>query len=267
MKTIIITGAGSGMGKATAQYLAKHGHKVFALDIVEQPEEENIIPISVDVTSMQSVEKAYEKVCAQTQGVDAIVHFAGIYHMDSLIEIEEEELLKIFNINVFGVYRVNKIFLPLLLNNKGRIVITSSELAPLDPLPFTGLYGITKSTVEKYAYALRMELNLLGIQVSLLRPGAVKTNMISASTKALDAMCAKTKLYAYNTKKFKKIVNTVESKTVTPERIAKLVYKIVTCQHPRYVYSVNANAYLKLLNALPDSWQVAIIKKILMEKK
>ena len=91
MKTIIITGAGSGMGKATAQYLAKQGHKVFALDILEQPEEENIIPISVDVTSMQSVEKAYEKVCAQTQGVDAIVHFAGIYAMDSLVEIEEKE--------------------------------------------------------------------------------------------------------------------------------------------------------------------------------
>ena len=267
MKTIIITGAGSGMGKATAQYLAKHGHKVFALDLVQPLPQENIIPIQVDVTDVHSVERAFSEISAQTQGVDAIVHFAGIYAMDSLVEIEEKDILHIFQVNFFGIYRINKVFLPLLLHNKGRIVMTSSELAPLDPLPFTGLYALTKSTVEKYAYALRMELNLLGIQVSLLRPGAVKTNMISASTKALDAMCAKTKLYAYNTKKFKKIVNTVESKTVTPERIAKLVYKIVTCQHPRYVYSVNANAYLKLLNALPDSWQVAIIKKILMEKK
>ena len=266
MKIIIITGAGSGMGKATAQYLAKHGHKVFALDLVQPLPQENIIPIQVDVTDLHSVERAFSEISAQTQGVDAIVHFAGIYHMDSLIEIEEEELLKIFNINVFGVYRVNKIFLPLLLNNKGRIVITSSELAPLDPLPFTGLYGITKSTVEKYAYALRMELNLLGIKVSVLRPGAVRTNMISASTKALDAMCAKTKLYAYNTKKFKKIVNSVESKTVTPEQIAKLVCKIITCKRPKFVYAMNANAYLKLLNALPDTWQVGIIKRILSKK-
>ena len=266
MKTIIITGAGSGMGKATAQYLAKHGHKVFALDLVQPLPQENIIPIQVDVTDLHSVERAFSEISAQTQGVDAIVHFAGIYHMDSLIEIEEEELLKIFNINVFGVYRVNKIFLPLLLNNKGRIVITSSELAPLDPLPFTGLYGITKSTVEKYAYALRMELNLLGNKVSVLRPGAVRTNMISASTKALDAMCAKTKLYAYNTKKFKKIVNSVESKTVTPEQIAKLVCKIITCKRPKFVYAMNANGYLKLLNALPDAWQVGIIKRILSKK-
>lgn len=266
MKTIIITGAGSGMGKATAQYLAKHGHKVFALDLVQPLPQENIIPIQVDVTDLHSVERAFSEISAQTQGVDAIVHFAGIYAMDSLVEIEEKELLKIFNINVFGVYRVNKMFLPLLLKNKGRIVITSSELAPLDPLPFTGLYGITKSTVEKYAYSLRMEVNLLGIKVSVLRPGAVKTNMISASTKALDAMCAKTKLYAYNTKKFKKIVNSVESKTVTPEQMAKLVCKIITCKRPKFVYAMNANGYLKLLNALPDAWQVGIIKRILSKK-
>lgn len=266
MKTIIITGAGSGMGKATAQYLAKQGHKVFALDLVQPLPQENIIPIQVDVTDLHSVERAFSEISAQTQGVDAIVHFAGIYAMDSLVEIEEKELLKIFNINVFGVYRVNKMFLPLLLKNKGRIVITSSELAPLDPLPFTGLYGITKSTVEKYAYSLRMEVNLLGIKVSVLRPGAVKTNMISASTKALDAMCAKTKLYAYNTGKFKKIVNSVESKTVTPEQIAKLVCKIITCKRPKFVYAMNANGYLKLLNALPDAWQVGIIKRILSKK-
>lgn len=266
MKTIIITGAGSGMGKATAQYLAKHGHKVFALDLVQPLPQENIILIQVDVTDLHSVERAFSEISAQTQGVDAIVHFAGIYAMDSLVEIEEKELLKIFNINVFGVYRVNKMFLPLLLKNKGRIVITSSELAPLDPLPFTGLYGITKSTVEKYAYSLRMEVNLLGIKVSVLRPGAVKTNMISASTKALDAMCAKTKLYAYNTKKFKKIVNSVESKTVTPEQMAKLVCKIITCKRPKFVYAMNANGYLKLLNALPDAWQVGIIKRILSKK-
>lgn len=63
-----------------------------------------------------------------------------------------------------------------MLANGGRIVITSSELAPLDPLPFTGLYAITKSAVEKYAYSLRMELSLHGISVSVIRPGAVNTD-------------------------------------------------------------------------------------------
>lgn len=266
MKQILLTGAGSGMGKATAEYLASKGCQVFALDIVPVQPSPNIIPVQVDVTNMQSVQQAYAEVCKHTQGLDAIVHFAGMYHMDSLIEIEEEKLLQIFNINMFGVYRINKVFFPLVLHNKGRIILTSSELAPLDPLPFTGLYAITKSTLEKYAYSLRMEVNLLGIRVSVLRPGAVKTNMISASTKALDAMCKKTKLYAYNTSKFQKIVNSVESKTITPQKIACMVEKIIFCKKPKFVYAINANGALKLLNALPDSWQVGIIKRLLSKK-
>ena len=263
MKNILITGAGNGMGKATALYLASIGYKVFALDVVEQEQSENITSIKVDVTNLDSVQNAYEQISKQIDGLDAIVHFAGIYSMDSLVEIEEDEFIKIFNINVFGIYRINKVFLPLLLKNKGRIVMTSSELAPLDPLPFTGLYAITKSTVEKYAFSLRMELNLLGIKVSVLRCGAVKTNMISASTKALDKMCAKTKLYSYNTTKFKKIVNSVESKMIEPIKIAKLIWKILKSKKPKYVYKINANKYLKLLNSLPDKLQVAIIKNIL----
>ena len=251
------------MGMSTAHYLADKGYTVFALDVAEQQQYKNIIPFKVDVTNMDEIKKVYEEICKITNGIDAIIHFAGIYVMDSLIEIEEENFKKIFDINVNGVYRINKIFLPLLLNKKGRIVITSSELAPLDPLPFTGLYAITKSTIEKYAFSLRMELNLLGIKVCILRPGAVKTNMISASMKALNQMCEKTQLYRYNTEKFKNIVNSVESKTIESEKVAKLVEKILIAKKPKLVYSINANIYLKMLNALPDKLQLKIIKRLL----
>ena len=78
---------------------------------------------------------------------------AGIYDLNSLIEMKEEDFVRIFDINVFSIYRINKTFAPL-LKEKGKVIIVSSELAPLDPLPFTGIYGITKSTVEKYAYYL-----------------------------------------------------------------------------------------------------------------
>ena len=123
-------------------------------------------------------------ISAETEKLDAILHFAGIYNLDSLIEIGEDEFVKIFNINLFGVYRINKAFVPM-LDRGGRVAITSSELAPLDPLPFTGLYAVTKSAVEKYADSLRMELNLHGISVSVIRPGAVNTGMLGASTAAL----------------------------------------------------------------------------------
>ena len=108
-----------------------------------------------------------------------------------------------------------------------------------------------------------MELNLLGIKVSVVRPGAVKTDMISESTKALDIMCEKTKLYSCNADKFKKIVNSVEAKTIEPSKIAKLVEKILLKKHPKFTYTINANKYLKLLNLLPKNMQLSVIKKIL----
>ena len=153
-------------------------------------------------------------------------------------------------------------FLPL-LNKNSRVVITSSELAPLDPLPFTGLYGITKSTIEKYAYSLRMELNLLGIKVSVIRPGAVKTNLLDVSTTSLDKFVNNTKIYKDNSLKFKHIVESVEAKNIEPIKIGKIAYKILKSKKPKYIYNINRNKLLRLLNVLPRRFQVWIIKQIL----
>ena len=204
----------------------------------------------------------FEAIKEKTDILDAILNFAGIYNLDSLIEINEEDFVKIFNINLFGVYRVNKIFAPLLKKN-GKVVITSSELAPLYPLPFTGLYAITKAALEKYADSLRMELNLLDIRVSVIRPGAVKTDLLDVSTAALDRFCENTALYKCNAERFKKIVDNVESKKIEADKIAKIALKIVNSKKPKYVYNINRNVMLKLLNILPKRWQVAIIKRII----
>ena len=154
------------------------------------------------------------------------------------------------------------LFTPI-LNQGGRIIITTSELAPLDPLPFTGIYAVTKAALEKYAYSLRMEVNLLGISVSVIRPGAVKTSLLSDSTQALNRFCANTQLYRCNAEKFRRIVDRVEAKNVAPEVIAEIVCKALEARHPKFVYNVNRNLLLKLLNLLPDSMQTAIIKRIL----
>ena len=261
MKNILITGVLGGMGYATAKKLIDAGYKVYGIDRGEFCD----LPIdyyTVDITNSDSITKAYNQISKITDKIDAIVHFAGIYNLNSLIEISEEDFIKIFNINLFGIYRINKIFMPL-MKEGGRIVITSSELAPLDPLPFTGLYAITKAAVEKYAYSLRMELNLLKIKVSVIRPGAVKTNMLGVSTTALDKFCESTKKYVYNAERFKKIVQSVETKNVSPDRIACSVIKALTKKNPKYVYNVNRNLLLRILNFLPQKMQVFIIYKIL----
>lgn len=263
MKNILVTGALGGMGKATCQLLKDNGYNVFSLDYMESNDENYF---QVDVTKEKNILDAFEKISKQITHLDAIIHFAGIYKMNSLIEMEESEFLHIFDVNVFGIYRINKIFMPL-LKEKSKIIITSSELAPLEPLPFTGIYGITKTTIEKYAYSLRMELQLLNINVSVIRPGAVDTGLLTDSTNALDAFTENTKYYKYNAEKFKQIVNSVESKMISTEKLAKLVLKCVKAKKPKYVYNINRNLLLKLLNLLPSKMQTKIIKKILISKQ
>ncbi len=226
MKDILITGAYGGMGRATVQALCAQGFRVFALDRQAGEAQENVIPIEVDITSEAEVYAAMETVRGYTDSLSAILHFAGIYMLDSLVEMETEHFRRIVDVNLYGVYLVNKAFLPL-LKPGSHILITTSELAPLDPLPFTGIYAVTKGALDKYAYSLRMELQLLGIPVSVLRAGAVDTGMLGVSTAALDRFCEKTVLYTCNADRFKKIVDRVEARCVSPTRIARKAIRIL----------------------------------------
>lgn len=263
MKKILVTGACGGMGRAIVDRLCREGYFVYALDCRRIDDlAENAKMIITDVRSEESVNEAFAQVASDTDSLSAIIHTAGIYDLDSLVEIDEERMKRIFDINLFGLYRVNKAFLPL-LSRGSRIIITSSELAPLDPLPFTGIYAITKSAVEKYAYSLRMELNLLGIKVSVIRPGATKTSLLCDSETALDRFVAGTKIYKTNSKRFKGIVDSVEAKNIPPERIADLTLRILNAKMPRYVYNINRNPLLLLLNIMPQRFQNYIIKLIL----
>ena len=198
------------------------------------------------------------------QKYEAIVHFAGIYMLDSLAEIEETEIGRIFEVNLMGAYRINRVFLPL-LKEGSRILITTSELAVLDPLPFTGIYAVTKAALDRYAYSLAMELQLLDICVSVLRAGAVDTGMLGVSTDALDRFCEKTRLYSCNAGRFRNIVGRVEARCIPPEKLARKAASILEKKHPAFAYSINRNPLLLLLNALPERIQLAAIRMILKE--
>ncbi len=262
MKYVLVTGAYGGMGYKTVKQLASKGFTVFALDKKVNTKEDNIIPIEVDLTNLDSVNDAFQKVKSITDSLYGIVHFAGVYMLNSLVEIDEKDFDKIFKINLYGAFYVNKTFLPL-LNKGSKIILTTSELAPLDPLPFTGIYAISKSALDKYAYSLKMELQLLGVSVSVIRAGAVATSMISVSTGELDKFCDNTKIYTCNAKRFKKIVDSVEAKSISPEKIALKTLKILKKKNPKFVYAINRNKLLLLLNALPKRLQFFIIKNIL----
>jgi NAD(P)-dependent dehydrogenase (short-subunit alcohol dehydrogenase family) len=265
MKSVLITGACGGMGRAATALLRARGYRVFALDLVVGDPEDGVISVQADITAEASVKKAFETVQSYTDHLDAILHFAGVYMLDSLVEMESAAYDRIFDVNVRGVYLVNRIFLPL-LGEDSRILITTSELAPLDPLPFTGIYAVTKGALDKYAYSLAMELQLLGIKVSVLRAGAVETGMLGASTDALDRFCQTTELYTCNAERFKRIVDSVEARSIAPLRIAEKTACILAKRNPRFAYSINRNPLLLMLNVLPKRLQLWIIKQVLRNK-
>jgi len=212
MKYVVLSGVSGGMGLATAKKLIESGYHVFGLDIKAPKEEiKELIYIKTDLRDSKSIEASYIEISRKTKEIEAIISMAGIYDVNSLVEMSEEAFIRIFDINVFAIYRLNKIYLPL-LKERGKVIVVSSELAPLDPLPFTGIYGITKSTIEKYAYSLRMELQLLNKQVIVIRPGAVDTTLLDDSTSGIKRFSNSTELYKYNANKFMDITNKVEAK-------------------------------------------------------
>lgn len=263
MKNILITGAFGGMGKATTSKFLENGYRVFALDkTIPNEHNDNLIPIECDLTDHKSIANAFEIVSKFTVHLDAIIHLCGMYMMNSLVEIEREEFEKIFKVNVEGAYLINKTFLPLLYKGS-KITIVTSELAPLTPLPFTGIYAITKKTLDAYAQSLRMELQLFGVPVVSVRAGAVETNMLDASTKSLDNFVNNTTHYKCNATKFKHIVDSIESKCISSAKLAELLYKISLKENPKMNYNINRNFLLRLLNFLPQKMQFWIIKKVL----
>ena len=261
IRYVLVTGVAGGMGRETAIYLRDLGYQVIGLDL-KPTQIDGVECVRIDLTNTVAVERLASKFAKRKLTLYAIVHQAGIYDLDSLVEIDEKRFCRIFDVNLFSVYRLNKAMIPL-LSEGSRIIITSSELAPLMPLPFTGLYAITKTAIERYAFSLRHELNLKGIYVSVIRPGATDTGLLGDSQSALDKFVNQTTLYDTNAVRFKQIVDSVENKNIPPLRIAKLVAKALSAKRPKYVYNINRNILLRILNVLPHRLQVWIITKIL----
>ena len=236
---IIVTGVSGGMGLATAKQLIRDGHRIFGLDI-KAPEEqyESLLFFQTDLRNEDAVKAAFQSIQEKTDQIGAIIHLAGIYDLNSLVEMSEKG---------------------------SRILITTSELAPLSPLPFTGIYGITKTALDAYAISLRRELMLLGIPVIIIRPGAVDTGLLDVSTRRLEDFCEHTEHYSYNADRFRKIVAKVESRKITPERLSELVEKALFASHPRLIYTINRNPLLLLMNILPAGLQDAALKWILLK--
>jgi len=172
-KNIVITGASTGFGKLTVQTLAKDGHKVFAtMRGVEGKNKEyandiknwalqhklDVHVVELDVTSDTSVNEAAKKILAEAGQIDVVVNNAGVYSggIDETFSVQDYK--NIFDVNVFGVLRVNGAFLPSMRQHSNGLFVQISSLMGRFVIPFSAVYTSSKWAVEAIAESLRYEL-------------------------------------------------------------------------------------------------------------
>ena len=262
MQYVLITGASSGIGKSLKDIFLQNNYHVIALDIKGIDPQDNLDSFICAITNKESLQNVKNTLDKQNIKLDYIINVAGIHMMASLVESPLEQMQRLININLNGTMSVNRIFHSL-LKEKGRIIIITSEVASFDPMPFNGLYNVSKTALDAYAQALRQELNLINQKVITFRPGAVKTPLCDSSLTGTQNLVDSTVLYKKQAGKFLKLVTMFMGKPLSPEKMAKFIYKKSIKKHPKLIYKKHQNIGLVLLSILPKRWQCAIIKGIL----
>jgi NAD(P)-dependent dehydrogenase (short-subunit alcohol dehydrogenase family) len=180
-KAILVTGASSGSGRAIAESLASRGHFVFAgarkqKDLDELNAIDNIQSVRLDVTVQGEIDAAVKTVRESERGLYAIVNNAGVGLPAPLIELEEADLDFIFDVNVYGPYRITRAFAPLLIESRGRVVNIGS-IAGVQTRTFYGPYSMSKHALEAFTDALAMEMAKFDVKVSIVDPGGFNSNI------------------------------------------------------------------------------------------
>lgn len=231
MKTIVITGASSGIGKATATHFASHGWRVAAT--MRDPENETdlkrhdgITLYQLDVTDQTSIEDAVSHILTDFNMVDVVLNNAG-YALSGPFEATTlEQIHRQFDVNVFGLMAVTRAFLPYFRANKAGMFINVSSLGGRITYPFTSLYHATKWAVEGFSESLSFELGELGIQVKLIELGAVATDFSGRSM--VMALPNELPDYAEAGQKFMAAMANSDRVPATAEQIATGIYEAAT---------------------------------------
>lgn len=248
--------------------LAQSGWYVFAADRDEKvfnvfASELNIHPLHIDVTMQESVDEAFKFIEARTDGLDAIINMAGVLQIGAMVEIPIGDFQHAMNTNLFGVFNMNKRFLPLILKRHGRIIILSSEVGTQMAAPFNGVYSATKHALEAYADALRRELNFLGIRVIKIQPGPIRSEMTKGAENLFARAVEDSKYFKMNISKGLPYLPRVYRRASDPIHVAKAVLRALESKRPRIAYPVKRDLARRLIDYLPVRWADWLIKTML----
>lgn len=184
-KIAVVTGGTSGIGLCTAKALARQGCRVYTLSRRGGTDLPGIMNLCADVTDEEQIARAAERILAESGRVDIVVNNAGFGISGAVEFTDTEEAKRQFDVNFFGMVRVNRVFLPILRKQGGgRIVNISSVAAPI-PIPFQTYYSAAKAAIDSYTMALANEVRPFGITVCAVRPGDICTGFTAARAKSV----------------------------------------------------------------------------------
>src|SRR5450432_4268027 len=250
-RTVLITGATDGLGKAAALLLAERGYRVFAagrspqkraqLDAVARERKLPIETVELDVCDNLSVKTAVVAVVEKSAGLDVLINNAGIVYASTVEDTLMEDWRRQFETNFFGVVRVTQAVLPhMRTRRRGRILMMSSVSGLITP-PTHGPYSSSKHAMEGLSNALRLEMYPFGVDVILIEPGYIVTNLANTAAALMEPYADKIKSGPYAKIYAGAFAGSSSARTkskTTPEDCAHIMLKAIEAPHPKPRYGV-----------------------------
>src|SRR5215467_10083808 len=243
MSTIFITGASSGLGRATAKLFLSNGWKVIASmrDPKKEKELGNISGVTLmmlDVTAPYEIESVAEQVVA-SGGVDVVFNNAGYGLAGALEGLTDEQIVRLVNTNMLGTIRTTKAFIPHFREKRAGLFINTTSLGGLMAFPFNSIYHATKWAIEGWSESMAFELSQFGIGIKTIEPGGIRTDFF---TRSFDT--GRHPAYDALANKFMGIITDPKQMATysTPEQIAEVVYEAATDGKDQLRYVAGADA-------------------------
>lgn len=262
---VLVTGASTGIGRATALRLSGAGMQVFAGVRREQDAEslrrdvQGVTPLLLDVTDAQALAGAVRTVEAAVgdRGLRGVVCNAGISGGAPVEFLPLDELRRMLEVNVVGVVATAQAFLPLVRRGHGRVVCMGS-IGGRFPVPFLAAYSASKAAVAALCDSMRGELRPWGIHVALIEPGSIRTPIWDKGLSEIDASMEKwpeqaLSFYGDVIPRMRKITEQTASRAIPPDRVAQAVEHALTARRPRTRYIVGTDARAQaVIRRIPD---------------
>lgn len=267
MKTILITGASSGIGKKTALLFLNNGWNVIATMRNPDAERElsafrNALILKCDVTDHLSIKNAVSTGISHFGKIDVLVNNAGYYALGPLESATPEQIRRQIDTNLNGVIAMTQAVIPFFRKQRSGIIINISSIAGVITLPLQSLYHATKWGVEGFSESLQYELRPYHIRIKLIEPGVIKTDFYGRSMSLLQ----NDELTDYTTYSQRVIENIQKNgnKGSSPDVVAQTIFKAATDHKKKMRYSAgNSKDLIKLRKLLPNSVFRFIVQKVM----